>query len=278
MRRGLLLFAWTLAGCHGCERASESATLRGPLAQPAEEPDAGRRPGPLHAADLEGIFPPRWGVGDEWTIRTSTILQDPFHGPVRRTVFYRFRVMEVPRQGVDQYLISTHGGTRHAHEHYALAFHVPDFTMTLTQTGSDWPPSWLNTSFSPVSCPYAEATVFAFPSVPPLRNEVPPRYENPLSCPRQRFESTIRQTIEPTPEGLRIFIEAPGLFAVHYVDMLWRRGDPWWSSVRVTLRDRDPDDGGVYGDASPGDSAFLVQPGEPLDLAAEVPDASDSRR
>lgn len=283
MRRALLLVSLALSGCHGCQGA----------APPAEEmlldepPDAGTRARPLLPEDLDGVLPPRWGVGDEWIIRTNTVETDMFRGNIHRTLLHRFRVTDVPKDGADYYVLTAHGGDRHAYHHYALAFRVPDLSMTEElYVPAASPSPRIDASFTPIPLPHVRGhlPVFAFPSMPPLLDDLPPRFANPISFFEERTENTIRQTIEPTPEGLQIRFEVQQLLSDLRIDMRWRRGDPWWSSVRVWAKSRMDEDAGRDRDETLIAFADLFRPGEQLDpiplwwpLGEPMPDASDPR-
>ncbi|APR81841.1 Hypothetical protein A7982_07190 [Minicystis rosea] len=270
MRAGLIvLLSFALGGCRGCERRPDSASPAEHSLADTDGPDAGRRIVSLRPEDLEGVFPPRWGVGDEWFVRVSITIPESVRGPYRTTSIHRFQVVEAPRPGADYYLLSAHGDARHWGTHYGFAVRVPDFTLTEVLLNADLTPSHQSPRFSPVPCPFADGStpLFLFPSVPPFRAESPPAFESVLSCPAPAYDEDsphlmMRQTIEPTAEGLHIRIESPGLFARRYVDMLWRRGDPWWSSVRIMVKRADFFDGGVHGPEVPLDFADLLRPGE----------------
>ncbi len=72
------------------------------------------------------------------------------------------------------------------------------------------------------------------------------------------------QTMEPTVAGLRVTIELTELFYVERIVLEWRRGDPWWSSLRSLTRGRDEDDPTHVDAEVLRDVADLLRPGEPL--------------
>jgi hypothetical protein len=280
-RRAWFLLVWALSSGGGCHRSPEALLTESRTGEASSS--AGPHPLPLLPADLDGVLPPRWGVGDTWIVRTSTIEHDDSGGESRRTHHQRFQVRDVPREGADYYVVTTHGRDRHGDSRTILAFRVPDLAATEAYS-SDWPPTKIDPSFSRAALPDVRGgpPVFAFPIMPPLLDEVPPRFANPMSFPREDAEP-IRQTIEPTADGLHIHFENPAMFddAVKVIDLTWRRGDPWWSSVRVRIK-------GGFGSDTMGDDflfafADLYRPGEPLDpiprwwpVGAEMPDASDA--
>jgi len=264
MTRSAAILLLALTGCHGCEDGT-AEPLAAPRAGEDLKADAAPRPHPLLPEELEGVFPPRWSIGDDWFVRTSAHQNDPFHGEVRLREVFHYRVVDVPRTGHEYYLIESEGGPRQMREHWFLVFRPPDYSEIASQ-GSMVPGEEI------ASLPHqlygSGRGIFTFPMAPPFLSSNPPRFANPIHEELREEDGQILhspvQTIEPTLAGLRVTLEVIQEFAMLRIVMEWRRGAPWWSSLRVYAKARDDDAPPDAGAEVLRDFADLFDPGEPL--------------
>jgi hypothetical protein len=266
----------------GCTRGEARPSPVEESYTPAPAPDEERpRPPPLSPEDLEGVLPPRWGVGDEWLVRASTPERDDWLGFVDRMYIYRFRVVAVPHSGAEHYVITVHGGHRLWLYRLVLFVCVPDPALSVHL--SDWPAEGLSPSFSEPARPLTGggSPFFGFPLMPPFLPAAPPRFANGSSFGEERGTLSASQVFVPTKDGLRVTLTAEYLYARSRVELTFRRGDPWWSSARVCVSGN-----GASGvPASPGEilegGGDLVRADEPLEpmpawwLSGPMPSSAD---
>jgi hypothetical protein len=250
-----------LSGCAGsCDgresRSNPHPTASATWAMPPER---------LSSAVFEGVFPPRWRIGDHWRIRVETQTWDQLGQAVREvTKEYDYRVAATPSEGGDEYRIEA--GWR-GRPHYVITFRARDGSFSSrSEYRQDKPtPSPSRLDEMSGSLPYlkygATPPVFAYPVLPP--NLVNPfQYLVP-----DHFDNAGVQTVEATPEGLRFIIREVDRLGKLAQIIEWRRGEAWWSTAQFwTLSDAEEQpENGIFS-REPSWTAELVRPEDPEPL------------
>jgi hypothetical protein len=255
-------------------------------------PGAFGAPGPrLFPGHFEGVFPPAWHTGDQW--RIVVIARVPNYGtdrlePLFEKLGFLFRVLREPDGPGGEWLIDIrrffvpeevermnpkHIKQYHPRQRYTAAFWALDGSLSWIQyegnsqvTESDLigsgPHAYENVGMAPNNYMLFDDPVLAYPCLPA-------GMENPLGYEIEAFTDGGRgwQTVFPTDDGLVFelrsgdFTETTGRFR-RDVRVVWKRGDPWWSSVTSTFRGRVPDEGMEVVDGREV-HGLLLRPGDP---------------
>lgn len=182
---------------------------------------------------FEGVFPPRWRVGDRWRVTMSSDAPDKTGNPKRffRNRVFDFRVEEVPEGDEGFFLVRIKSdGTPKVDWIGKYRNKAFSFVRLEDERGEAVPWHQADNGASPCIGDTPEGYLKDFPMMPPL-----PR----LGVTPFIFEKNVAmaQDIERTVDGLRFTI-----IGEHGFRSLieWKRGAPWWSSVERNVPLGDP--------------------------------------
>ncbi len=268
--RSLIVGACLLLGCDGevLELTDGPAT---PLVDWSMLPygaakQAATRPPPqgppLSARHLEGVFPPKWHVGDQWIVERHEPKAAQMAAAPEIYILktrYLFRVVEEPVEADGEYRMDIRrlirpydgdtGGPRieavdAAEGQISASFWARDHSLIVARDMTELDKPWGVEENGPH--PFVglrdptrydghDVPLDAFPSVPPT-------LDNPFVW---RMAGVARsrcwQVIRPTEEGLVFEIEVltwrgDEPYGVEEARIEWRRGEPWWSLVTTVDR------------------------------------------
>ena len=174
-------------------------------------------------------FPPRWSKSDRWSVSMKTQAPVPADlQPQYTEQIFRFVVASVPEDRHPYYRIDVSREDAADGILYGLYFRAIDFSLQrVTRRRGTSPEETLLQNGEQPFIYYARQ----LPIVPdfPMAGELA-RVEA-----RREFVvqgGRLTQTVESTPEGLRITLEKGDPSGLLRVNMSWVTDDPWWSVIQ----------------------------------------------
>jgi hypothetical protein len=190
------------------------------------------------AAQLDGIFPPRWQLGQRWRVRMAS------PGLANGHIMHPFEYVVAAVPGERQSSYALHVKSEDTGARFVLEFFPDGSFQSARPPGEDasaqrvsgieqrLPGDW----FLGGPPPGAGGWPVLYHPAPPSRLPPSPLAEAMASPPR-------RQHVEATADGILLRAEVLDALPRRRLTWTWRRGDPWWSTLReeddfaVTLPD-----------------------------------------
>jgi hypothetical protein len=185
-------------------------------------------------SESAGAFPPRWGLGDSWSVLFTTEAPTPADMPPRfADHIYHFKVAALPDGDHRFYRLEAQPDDPAEGDAFVLRFRVTDRSLL-----------GVGRVRAGVEAPVLENGALPFiyydrrlPIVPDFPIQWDPRFgDRPLEF--KTDDRVVTQRVEAAPGGVRVVLEAAEPSGTLRVILVWRAGDPWWS--RIECREDPP--------------------------------------